>query len=287
MRYLQPDYKENGDKLKRTVYFVSESTGITAETLGQSLISQFSQVVNFRTLYMPYINSAEKAKALSEQFDRVVAEEGAKPIVFATMAEPEVRDILTSANCVYIELFDTFIGKLSQELGVPPSGKTGLSHGIINGETYEDRMSIINFAMANDDGARLDKYNQADVILIGVSRSGKTPTCLYLAMHFGVKAANYPLTEEDFESNKLPDAVMRNKEKLIGLTIDPARLSRIREERRPGSPYASLRRCQAEVRQAQQFFRRLKLQVLDTTSHSIEEISSRIMKQLRSNGTLS
>lgn len=282
MRYLQPDYKENNNLLKRTVYFVSESTGITAETLGQSLISQFDQVVDFRTIYMPYINNAEKAMALSDQFDRLVDEEGLKPIVFATMAEPTVRNILTASNCIYIELFDTFINKLSQELGVAPSGKTGLSHGITNGDSYEDRMSIINFAMANDDGARLDKYDQADVILTGVSRSGKTPTCLYLAMHFGVKAANYPLTEEDFESNKLPEALVRNKDKLIGLTIDPTRLNRIREERRPGSPYASMRRCQAEVRQAQQFFRILKLRVLDTTSHSIEEISSRIMKQIRS-----
>ena len=143
-------------------------------------------------------------------------------------------------------------------------------------------MSIINFAMTNGDGARLDKYNQADVVLTGVSRSGKTPTCLYLAIHFGIKAANYPLTEEDFEQNKLPDALLKNRNKLIGLTIDPGRLNRIREERRPGSPYASLARCQSEVRQAQQFFRRLQIPVMDTTSHSIEEISSRIMKKIRS-----
>lgn len=266
--------------LQRTAFFVSESTGITAETLGQSLISQFGQLVEFRTVYMPYVNTPEKAHALAAQFDQLLEKEGHRPIVFATMAEPDVRAILKEANCMYIELFDTFIGPLSMELGVDPSGKKGLSHGIVNGETYEDRMSIINFAMTNDDGARLDKYDQADVILTGVSRSGKTPTCLYLAMHFGIKAANYPLTEEDFEKNKLPEALTRNKGKLIGLTIDPHRLNRIREERRPGSRYASLPRCQSEVRMAQQFFRKLKLRVLDTTSHSIEEISSRIMKQI-------
>ncbi|MCW8948960.1 MAG: kinase/pyrophosphorylase, partial [Sedimenticola sp.] len=168
---------------KRTIYYVSESTGITAETLGHSLISQFEQTIEFTTVYMPFINSVEKAKKLTSQFNLVAKNDGARPIVFATMVEYEIRVILKRSNCLYIELFDTFIAPLSRELGVNPSGKTGLSHGMANGESYEDRMDIINFAMVNDDGARLDKYDQADVILIGVSRSGKTPTCLYLAMH--------------------------------------------------------------------------------------------------------
>ncbi len=283
MRYQPLRTKEESQgMLQRTVYFVSESTGITAETLGQSLISQFDQLVEFRTVYMPYINTLKKAAELARQFELITEREGARPIVFATMAEPEIRVALKESSCLYIELFDTFIGPLSMELGVSPSGKKGLSHGITNGDSYEDRMSIINFAMTNDDGARLDKYDQADVILTGVSRSGKTPTCLYLAMHFGVKAANYPLTEEDFENNRLPEALTRNKKKLIGLTIDPGRLNRIREERRPGSRYASIGRCHSEVKMAQDFFKRLNIKVMDTTSHSIEEISSRIMKSLRS-----
>ncbi len=270
--------------LKRTVYYVSESTGITAEALGHSLISQFEQTVEFNTIHMPYISTVEKARDLVKQFDERIRIDGARPIVFATMAEPEIRVILKRSNCLYIELFDTFIGMLSKELGVNPSGKIGLSHGITNDDRYENRMGIINFAVTNDDGARIDKYDQADVILLGVSRSGKTPTCLYLAMHFGIKAANYPLTEEDFESSTLPPALMRNREKLIGLTIDPARLNRIREERRRGSPYASIARCNSEVRMANAIFRRLGLPVFDTTSHSIEEISSRIMKHIRSAG---
>ncbi|MCG8429314.1 MAG: kinase/pyrophosphorylase [Chromatiales bacterium] len=268
--------------MKRTVFFVSESTGITAETLGHSLISQFEKTIDFNTVYMPYVNTAEKAQDLVERFDRVYEDEGYAPIVFATMAEPEIRVMLKRSRCLYIELFDTFIGILSKELGVNPSGEQGRTHGITNGDSYENRMSIINFAMTNDDGARLDKYDQADVILIGVSRSGKTPSCLYLAMHFGIRAANYPLTEEDFEQNKMPDVLLKHKDKLIALTIDPMRLNRIREERRPGSRYASLHRCQSEVRQALQFFMKHRLTVLDTTTHSIEEISSRIMSKIRS-----
>ncbi len=267
--------------LKRTVFFVSESTGITAETLGHSLISQFEKTVEFTTIYKPYINTAEKAQELVDRFNRLYQEQGYAPIVFATMAEPEIRVMLKRSSCLYIELFDTFIGPLSKELGVNPSGERGRSHGITNGDRYENRMSIINFAMTNDDGARLDKYDQADVILVGVSRSGKTPTCLYLAMHFGLRAANYPLTEEDFEQNKLPDVLLKHRQKLIALTIDPMRLSRIREERRPGSRYASLHRCQSEVRQALQYFTRHQLTVIDTTSYSIEEISSRIMNTIR------
>lgn len=266
----------------RTVYFVSESTGITAETLGHSLLSQFEQSVEFKTVYMPYINTPAKARELIERFRKEEQETGSRPIVFATMPEPEIRDIFRGACCFYVELFQTFIDKLSSELGVDPSNKKGLSHGMSNGETYEDRMSIINFAMVNDDGARMDKFGQADVVLVGVSRSGKTPTCLYLAMHFGIKAANYPLTPEDFENDSFPKELLANRDKLVALTIDPYRLNRIREARRPGSSYASIARCQSEVRQAQTMFERYKLPILDTTTHSIEEMSSRIMKKIRS-----
>lgn len=267
--------------LKRTVFYVSESTGITAETLGQSLISQFSQTIGFKSVYMPFINTEEKANELVARFDEVTEKEGYRPIVFATMAETDIRLILKRSNCLYIELFDTFIAPLSKELGVNPSGKTGLSHGMSSGETYEDRMDIINFAMVNDDGARIDKYDQADVILLGVSRSGKTPTCLYLALHFGIKAANYPLTEEDFEKDEIPKQLLKNKDKLVALTIDPPRLNRIREERRPNSSYASIGRCHSEVRQALALFKRHHLWALDTTTHSIEEVASRIAKAVR------
>lgn len=267
---------------QRTIFYVSESTGITAEALGHSLISQFDQTIEFTIIYMPFINTQEKAVELVKQFDVLARQEGFRPIVFATMAELEVRIILKRANCLYIELFDTFIAPLSRELGVNPSGKSGLTHGMANDATYEDRMDIINFAMVNDDGARVDKYGQADVILVGVSRSGKTPTCLYLAMHFGIKAANYPLTPDDFEKNEFPPELLSNRDKLVGLTIDPPRLNRIREERRPGSSYASLLCCGNEVRQALQMFKRHSVWVLDTTTHSIEEVSSRIAKAIRS-----
>ena len=272
--------EESQQMLNRTAFFVSESTGITAETLGHSLLSQFSQSINFKTVYMPFINTLERAQQLAERLEILTREEGARPIVFATMPEIHIRHLLRASSCLYVELFDTFIGPLSEELGVGPSGEMGLSHGFTNDDTYEAHMRTISFAMNNDDGARLDKFNQADVILVGVSRSGKTPTCLYLAIHFDVKAANYPVTEEDFEKGRLPRVLLDNREKMVGLTIDPLRLHRIREERRPGSSYASLACCKSETRQAEQFFRDLRLKIIDTTSHSIEEIASRIKKAL-------
>ncbi|HSQ06850.1 MAG TPA: pyruvate, water dikinase regulatory protein [Chromatiaceae bacterium] len=263
--------------MKRTVFFVSESTGITAETLGHSLLSQFDSV-DFEQVYMPYIYTPERAKALTERMQEAADRDGERPIVFATLLDHEIRDILRSGNCYYQELFEGFIDPLSTELGVPPSLKSGRSHAIVKPSSYTKRIDAINFAMGNDDGVRPDNFANADVLLLGVSRSGKTPTCLYLAMHYGLRSANYPVTEEDFERGDVSPKVWAVREKAFALTIDAQRLQRIREERRPGSPYASLERCQADIRQAGQMFKRLQVPVLNTTNQSIEEISSHILK---------
>ncbi|MEA3275119.1 MAG: pyruvate, water dikinase regulatory protein [Pseudomonadota bacterium] len=266
--------------MKRTVFFVSESTGITAETLGNSLLSQFEDV-DFERVYTPYVNTAETARELVRLFDGIYAQDGQPPIVLGTMLNEEVRAVLQQGACIYVELYETFVGPLSEILGVAPSRKTGQSHAISRESSYARRIDAINFAVANDDGVRPENFGRADLILTGVSRSGKTPTCLYLATHFGLYAANYPLTEEDFERDDLPEPLRLNSQKLFGLTIDAERLHQIRVERRPGGSYASLDRCRSELRQAQRMFTRLGIPVLDTTSHSIEEISSRIRLALK------
>jgi regulator of PEP synthase PpsR (kinase-PPPase family) len=266
--------------MKRTVYFVSESTGITAETLGHSLLSQFDNV-DFEQVYMPYINTVLRAQALTQRMREAAARDGARPIVFGTMLDAEIRDILKGGNCFYLELFEGFIDPLSQELGVAPSRKAGRSHAITKPSSYTKRIDAINFAMANDDGVRPGNFVHADVVLLGVSRSGKTPTCLYLAMHYGLRSANYPITEEDFERGDVAPQVWACRDKAFALTIDPQRLQRIREERRPGSTYASPERCQEDIRRAGQMFKRLGVPVLNTTSQSIEEISSHILKAVK------
>jgi regulator of PEP synthase PpsR (kinase-PPPase family) len=267
--------------MKRTVFFVSESTGITAETLGHSLLSQFD-TVDFEQVYMPYINTELRAKALTERMQEAADRDGARPLVFSTMLDDRIREILKGGNCYFLELFELFVDPLSRELGVPPSRKSGRSHAITKPSSYTKRIEAINFAMANDDGVRPDNFVRADVVLTGVSRSGKTPTCLYLAIHYGLRAANYPITEEDFERGDVPPELKAVRHKLFGLTIDAQRLQLIREERRPGSPYASLQRCQADVKAADGMFRRMDVPVLNTTSQSIEEISTHILKAVKS-----
>jgi regulator of PEP synthase PpsR (kinase-PPPase family) len=266
--------------MKRTVYFVSESTGITAETLGHSLLSQFDSV-DFEQIYMPYINTELRAKALTHRMQEAYERDGVRPIVFATMLNDEIAGILKAGNCYYMELFERFVEPLSAELGIPPSRQSGRSHAITKPSSYTKRIDAINFAMANDDGVRPDNFRYADVVLVGVSRSGKTPTCLYLAMHYGLRSANYPITEEDFERGELPNEVWSAKDKIFGLTIDPHRLQMIREERRPGSDYASAARCQKDIRDAQNMFKRLDVPVLNTTNQSIEEISSQILRAMK------
>ncbi|HIP52905.1 MAG TPA: pyruvate, phosphate dikinase/phosphoenolpyruvate synthase regulator, partial [Chromatiales bacterium] len=231
-------------------------------------------------IYLPYVDTSDKALELADRLGEIAYEEGIRPIVFSTMPKAEIREILKRAPCFYVELFDTFLGPLARELGVPPSGKTGLAHGVSNGESYDARINSIHFAIANDDGMRLDNYEEADVILVGVSRSGKTPTCLYLAIHFGLRAANYPLTDEDFDLGGFPPALLPYRNKLFGLTIDPERLHRIREQRRPGSDYAALARCKREVLLAEELFHRLGMRVLNSTTQSIEEIASQIVNLL-------
>ena len=266
--------------MKRTVYFVSESTGITAETLGHSLLSQFDSV-DFEQIYMPYINTELRATALTHRMQEAFERDGARPIVFATMLNNDIAEIIKAGNCYYMELFERFVEPLSTELGVPPSRQSGRSHAITKPSSYTKRIDAINFAMANDDGIRPDNFQHADVVLVGVSRSGKTPTCLYLAMHYGLRSANYPITEEDFERGELPKEVWGSKHKIFGLTIDPIRLQAIREERRPGSTYASMQRCQKDIREAQNMFKRLDVPVMNTTNQSIEEISSLILRALK------
>lgn len=267
------------ETVSRSVYFVSESTGITAEAYGQSLLSQFGDA-KFIKRYTPFINTREKAQALVSELAHRAEAEGQKPIVFATMVDEEINSMLKQAHCHYFELFDRFMPELIEVTGLEPTRQSGISHGLVNLDNYEARIDTINYALSNDDGMRLNKFDKADVILVGVSRSGKTPTCLYLALHFGMRAANYPITEEDFERGDLPEELLKQSSKVFALTIEPERLAAIRELRRPNSDYATLRRCHKEVQMAQDMFHRYGFTVLDSTTHSIEELASLIKKSL-------
>lgn len=266
--------------IRRTVFFVSESTGITAETIGQSLLSQFDGV-EFEEVYMPYINTEARARALTVRMSEAAQRDGARPICFATMLDRGIGEILRAGDCFYLEVFEHFVAPLGAELGLVPSRQPGRSHAITKPNSYTKRIEAINFAMNSDDGVKPGSFRHADVVLAGVSRSGKTPTCLYLAMHYGLRAANYPITDIDLERGDLPEEVGAQRAKVFGLTIDAQRLHLIREERRPGSEYASVRRCQRELRAAGEMFKRMGIPVLNTTSQSIEEIAAQILRYLK------
>ena len=264
----------------RTVCFVSDRTGVTAETLGHSLLSRFTGL-KFSTVTMPFVLNVRQARGVVARIDAIGAEQGAKPIVFCTIVDEETRAVIAQAKALVIDLFSTFVGELETELhahaetaGVPAM------HGATTDPTYLARIEATNYALANDDGAGARDYRSANVVLIGVSRSGKTPTCLYLALQYGVLAANYPLAEEELDAGELPRVLLPHRDKLYGLTVKPDRLQQIRSERRPGSRYASAQQVQYELRAAQGLFDRFGVPCLDVTECSIEEIASRILDEM-------
>ncbi|MBI5006269.1 MAG: kinase/pyrophosphorylase [Nitrosomonadales bacterium] len=266
------------DSLKRTVIYVSDGTGITAETLGHGLLSQF-EGIEFRPMRFPFIDSGDKARDCVARIDEVGRREGVRPIVIMTQTNAEYSAILHRAGAFFIDLFDAFIVPLEKELGSRYTRAMGRSHGQANPE-YNSRIAAMNFALAHDDGVSDADLKSADIILVGVSRSGKTPTSLYLSLQFSLRAANYPLIPEDFERGQLPSRLLPYRDKLFGLTIDPEQLQRIRFERRPNSKYASLDNCRYEVAAAEKMMKREGIKWFDTTSRSIEELAVQLMQEL-------
>jgi hypothetical protein len=261
---------------RRTVFFVSDRTGITAEMLGNSLLSQFESF-DFLRRTIPFVDTPEKIAEVVAKIDATGASDGKRPLVFSSIVDEAMSAQLGHANALFLDLFQVFIAPLESELSAKSSHAAGRSHGIANIHDYFARIEAINFAQAHDDGALTRDLAKAQVILVGVSRCGKTPTTLYLALQFGVLAANFPLTPDDFVDHKLPASVLPYKERLFGLTIDPERLQQIRQARRPDSRYAALDNCRYEVREAEQLMQRERIPTIDTTARSIEEIATTIL----------
>jgi len=262
----------------RTIFFISDGTGITAETIGHSLLTQF-EGIQFRQVRLAFVDNEFKARQANDRIRKAAEEDGNRPIVINTLVDSALSGILVESGGLVLDLFETFIGKLEKELDVKRSARVGQAHGLVDYQTYENRMDATNYALKHDDGGDCN-YEDADVILVGVSRSGKTPTCLYLALHYGIKAGNYPLTEEDLGTLKLPSRLKNHKNKLFGLTIDPIRLQQIRQIRRPDSRYSDLKQCRNEVMDAESLFRIHSIPSLNTTHTSIEEIASKILIEL-------
>lgn len=264
--------------MRRTIFFLSDGTGITAETIGHSVLTQFDEV-QFDTYRIPFVNGIEQAEAAALRIKSVYAQTGARPIVVNTVIDSALSEILATSGALMMDVFAPFIEPLENELGVKRKLSVGKAHGLVNFAEYEARINATNYALTHDDGANFN-YADADVILVGVSRSGKTPTCLYMALHFGVKAANYPLTDDDLEKLELPKHLVPFRERLFGLNIDAHRLAQVREARKPNSVYATLAQCRWELEQADRILRRENIPMLNTTHTSIEEIGSKILSKL-------
>jgi len=264
--------------MTRTVFYISDGTGITAETLARSLLTQFD-TPHFREIRIPFLDSVEKAQAARAQIEAAGQAGGGRALVFNTVVDADLCAILAEGKGLIIDLFGQFLPILESELQSKSAQTVGKAHGIGNIKSYDARISATNYALSHDDGLATD-YADSDVILVGVSRSGKTPTCLYLALHYGVRAANFPLTEDELNGGSAPEVLLRYRRKLFGLSISPDRLRSIREKRRPGSRYASRRRCMQEVAEAEMLFKSRRIPFADTTDSSIEEIASRILMSL-------
>ena len=264
----------------RTVFFISDGTGITAETFGNAILAQFE--IDARHVRLPFIDSVDKAHQAVRQINHTGELEGVRPIVFTTLVNMEILSVIKAqCNGMLLDMFGMFVSPLERELGLKSNHRVGRFSDASKSKAYDDRIEAINFSLAHDDGQSNRDLAGSDVILVGVSRSGKTPTSLYLAMQFGVKASNYPLIPEDFERRQLPPALVPHRKKIFGLTIAPERLSQIRNERRPNSTYSSVANCLHEIHEAEAMMRREGIRWLSTTTKSIEEIATTILQEVR------
>lgn len=262
----------------RRAFFVSDRTGITAEMLGHSLLSQFDGVP-FREVTLPFVDSLARAREAVQQINRARDEDGLRPLVFSTLVDPDMSAVIAGADALYLDCFQRFILPMEQELGVSHTHEIGRAHRVRNADQYHSRIEAVNFVLSHDDGVSTKELTQADLILVGVSRCGKTPTCLYLGLQYGIRAANYPLIPEDFRDMQLPGRLQKFRRKLFGLTIEAERLAQIRNERRPNSNYSDPANCQYEIDRAEMMMRQEGIPFLDATHRSIEELATTILHQ--------
>jgi regulator of PEP synthase PpsR (kinase-PPPase family) len=270
--------------ITRIVFIVSDGTGITAENFSQSILAQFE--LTFKLIRIPFTDSVEKALSAVEAINEAFQRDQVQPIVFTTLVNTELNGIVSKAQGLVLDMFQTFVAPLEQALGLKSTHAMNRLHHNADTAAYKNRIEAINYSLAHDDGQSNQNLADADVILVGVSRVGKTPTSLYLAMQYGLKAANYPLIPEDFERGQLPKDLIAHRSKIFGLMIDPERLSEIRNERRPGSNYAKLENCRYEINEATSMMRRQSIPWVLTTSKSIEEIATTVLQTIRSDKTI-
>ncbi|MBQ4833338.1 kinase/pyrophosphorylase [Pseudoalteromonas sp. MMG010] len=258
----------------RTAFYISDGTAITSEVFGHATLSLFPIEFNHKTI--PFVETIEKAHEIKQLINNTAIKEGEKPFVFFTFVNHELADVINSSDALCYDFLTSYSEKIKTELNLEPVPKMHRTHSI-HEKSYDFRIDAVNYALMNDDGGNIKNFSEADIILIGVSRSGKTPSSLYLALQYGIKAANYPITEEDLDSEGLPTCLLPYKNKLFGLTIDPQRLADIRQRRMANSKYASIRQCRIEVKEVEMLYKKHNIKYFNSTHHSVEEISAKII----------
>lgn len=262
--------------MKRMVFIISDGTGITAESLANSLLTQFENI-EFEKQTFPYLDTMEKASDLMKEINHYYEKTGIKPLIFTTLVQQNINAFIHQSKAKVFDLFSTFLAPLEEELNEKSSYTVGRTHGVADAESYNQRIEAVNYTLAHDDGIKIRGYDKADIVLIGVSRCGKTPSCLYMALQFGILAANYPFTDDNLSNFQLPESLKPYKNKLFGLTIDPLRLQNIRAERRPHSQYASAEQCRLEISEVEAMYHKENIPFINSTHYSIEEIATKIM----------
>jgi len=258
----------------RTAFYISDGTALTAEAFGHALLSMFP--VEFQHKTLPFVDTQDKAEKVCRQIRQSLKENGEPPLIFHTFVNEKLKTKITNCGGISYDFLEQFKGSVEQELKVKAEPKTHRTHGVH--KNYNFRVDAINYALDNDDGKRLNQLDEADIILVGVSRTGKTPTSLYLALQYGIKAANYPLTEDDdFEHLDLPKELKQQRHKLFGLTLNAQRLHEIRSQRRHGSQYASMQQCRFELQEVEKLYRREAIPFINSTHFSVEEIAAKIL----------
>ena len=258
------------------VFFLSDSTGISAETMGNALLIQFPDL-RFERRLIPFITTVEEARKVVATLDAAM-DGPVTPIAFSTTAVTEIRDVLHESRCPLIDFFELHMNRVEEILGRSGQRVAARLHGLGDVKRYNARMAAVEYAIEHDDGQSLRALDKADVILLAPSRCGKTPTTMYLALQHGVFVANYPLVEEDFDTNELPRPVRHLRNRCFGITTTPARLSQVRNERRPNSRYASLEQCTYELRRAEALYRIHKIPSINSSAKSVEEMSTVILQ---------
>ena len=260
-----------------TVFYVSDGTAITAEVFGHAVLSQFP--LPFEQVTIPFVGDPGKAEDVKAKINDCYRQSGKLPLVFHTIVDTTLRNIITTSEAKCYDFLNTFVAPIEQQLGVKADPRINRTHGMENKKHYDTRIDAVNYALENDDGVTTKAYDEADIILVGVSRCGKTPTSLYLALQFGIRVANYPFIDQDMQQMELPKALKANRHKLFGLTIDANRLQEIRQRRMAGSQYSAAEQCRYELQQVERLFRMEAIPFIDTTYHSVEEISAKVLER--------